>query len=255
MSRQKKRDHRKDLTSAPRQKGQASYWMYGLHAVTAALKNPHRQAYEWLVTREVAPTFSQFEVMQAVAPQIVDRSRIDPLCGREAVHQGIALRVAPLAPAALEDLTAREGTILILDQVTDPRNIGAILRSAAAFNASGIILQDRHAPQESGVMAKSASGALDIVPIAREVNLSRAIEQLQKANCWVIGLDTGGGILSRDGLGVRRAALVLGAEGAGLRRLTQEHCDEVARLHMPGDMESLNVSVAASIALYELAQR
>ncbi|UYH50997.1 23S rRNA (guanosine(2251)-2'-O)-methyltransferase RlmB [Candidatus Kirkpatrickella diaphorinae] len=254
MSRQNKRDRHTEHAAAPRQKGQAGYWMYGLHAVTSALKNPHRQAHELLVTREAAQALSQVEIMQAVAPQIVDRSRIDPLCGRDAVHQGIALRVAPLAPFAIEDLSDREGTILILDQVTDPRNIGAILRSAAAFNAAGIILQDRHAPQESGVMAKAASGALDVVPVVREVNLSRAIAHLQKAGYWVIGLDTGGSILSREGLGERRAALVLGAEGEGLRRLTREHCDEIARLHMQGDMESLNVSVAASVALYELAR-
>lgn len=254
MSRQNKRDRNTDPSTPQRINGQNGYWMYGLHAVAAALSNPARQAYELLVTKEAAETLSSVDMMQAVRAQMVDRSRIEPLCGRDAVHQGVALRVAPLASAALEDLYDRKGTVLILDQVSDPRNIGAILRSASAFGASGVIMQERHAPQESGVMAKAASGALDMLPIVREVNLSRAIGQLQKKDYWVIGLDMEGNALRRDGLGDRRAALVLGAEGAGLRRLTREHCDEIARLDMQGTMESLNVSVAASVALYELAR-
>ncbi|WP_194260326.1 23S rRNA (guanosine(2251)-2'-O)-methyltransferase RlmB [Gluconobacter vitians] len=226
------------------------YWIYGHHAVQAALANPERVIHDFLATREAAASFEN----ASRKPQIVDRERLDRLCERDAVHQGVCLRVEPLETLAIPDIVERTGPVLVLDQVTDPRNIGAILRSAAAFGAAALLVQDRNAPQESGAMAKAASGALDVVPILREVNLSRALQALQAENFWVVGLDAGGTRLDGKSFAGRRVALVLGAEGAGLRRLTRETCDEIASVYMPGDMESLNVSNAAAVALYELVR-
>ncbi|MGC5748779.1 23S rRNA (guanosine(2251)-2'-O)-methyltransferase RlmB [Gluconobacter sp. NFX36] len=229
----------------------SGYWIYGHHAVEAALNNPDRVILEFLATREASTTFSQSFRAQ---PQTVERERLDRLCERDAVHQGVCLRVEPLDPPTIHDALERPGPILVLDQVTDPRNIGAILRSAAAFGACALLVQDRNTPQESGAMAKAASGALDLVPIIREVNLSRALATLQSQDVWVVGLDAGGTRLDGTSFGKRRVALVLGAEGAGLRRLTRETCDEISSVYMPGNMESLNVSNAAAVALYELAR-
>lgn len=229
----------------------SGYWIYGHHAVEAALNNPDRVILEFLATREAAAAFSQSSRAQ---PQTVERERLDRLCERDAVHQGVCLRVEPLDPPTIHDALERPGPILVLDQVTDPRNIGAILRSAAAFGACALLVQDRNTPQESGAMAKAASGALDLVPIIREVNLSRALATLQSQDVWVVGLDAGGTRLDGASFGKRRVALVLGAEGAGLRRLTRETCDEISSVYMPGNMESLNVSNAAAVALYELAR-
>ncbi|MDR6183961.1 23S rRNA (guanosine(2251)-2'-O)-methyltransferase RlmB [Asaia bogorensis] len=233
----------------------AGYWMYGLHAVEAALRNADRDVHELLVTKEALSALEARQVPIRISPNVVERQRLDHLCERDAVHQGVCMRVEPLTPPYLDDvLSSREGPLLILDQVTDPRNIGAILRSAAAFGAAALVVQDRNTPQEGGALAKAASGALDVVPILREVNLSRIIAQLQNAGLWTVGLDAGGSMLNGQGFAGRRVALVLGAEGAGLRRLTRESCDEIASVYMPGDMESLNVSNAAAVALYELVR-
>lgn len=246
---------RGDKRTQTRQRSSAlskgDYWIYGLHAVMAALENPLRQTHELLTTSEAA---AHLPASVSLQPRIVTREQLDSLCGRDAVHQGVCLHVSPLEPLTIEEALEREGPILVLDQVTDPRNIGAILRSAAAFGAAGILVQDRNTPPETGTMAKAASGGLDIVPLLRETNISRALAQLQNAGLWVIGLDAGGAPLRREALGDRRIALVLGAEGAGLRRLTRETCDEIASIHMPGTMESLNVSNASAVALYELTR-
>lgn len=229
--------------------------MYGLHAVEAALRNDRRHLHELLVTKEGLAALEAKQVPVRITPNIIERQRLDQLCERDAVHQGVLLRVEPLtAPFLDEILEQREGPILILDQVTDPRNIGAILRSAAAFGAAALVVQDRNTPQEGGALAKAASGALDSVPVLREVNLSRIIAQLQNAGLWTVGLDAGGTRLDGAAFRGRRVALVLGAEGAGLRRLTRESCDEIASVFMPGSMESLNVSNAAAVALYELVR-
>ncbi|MBS1062521.1 23S rRNA (guanosine(2251)-2'-O)-methyltransferase RlmB [Gluconobacter wancherniae] len=230
----------------------AGYWIYGLHAVDAALSNSERVVHELLTTVEAGATIRARHPDRS--PQIVDRERLDRLCERDAVHQGVCLRVEPLTPPSILDALDRPGPILVLDQVTDPRNIGAILRSAAAFGAAAVLVQDRNTPPETGAMAKAASGALDVVPVLREVNLSRALAALQQEGLWVVGLDAGGTRLDGTSFGERRVALVLGAEGAGLRRLTRETCDEIASVYMPGNMESLNVSNAAAVALYELAR-
>ncbi len=230
-------------------------WLYGTHAVMAALSNPHRHLRQLLTTAEAQAALEErMGRALPIQPQRVDRARIDSICGRDAVHQGIVLLADLLDTPALEDIVERPGPVLLLDQVTDPRNIGAILRSAAAFGAAAVIVQDRNAPEETGALAKAASGALEVVPLVRVVNLSRTIDALKSHGMWTVGLDAGGGILDGASFRQRRVALVLGAEGAGLRRLTREHCDEIAGLAMSGDMESLNVSNAAAVALYEMSR-
>lgn len=187
-------------------------------------------------------------------PEQVERGRLDHLLGRDIAHQGVALLADPLATPSLQHVLERPGPLLVLDQVSDPRNVGAILRSAAAFGVAAVITQDRNAPEETGSLAKAASGALETIPLLRAVNIARTLIALKAAGIWTVGLDTGGVTLSGLSLHDRRVALVLGAEGEGLRRLTRETCDEIAGLHMPGKMESLNVSAAASVALYELTR-
>lgn len=184
----------------------------------------------------------------------VVRAKLDLLLGRDTVHQGAALLADLLTSPPLATVLERPGPVLVLDQVTDPRNVGALLRSAAAFGAAAVFMQDRNAPEETGVLAKAASGALEIVPLLRAVNLARTLAVLKAAGFWVVGLDASGPPLRGGPLRERRVALVLGAEGAGLRRLTRETCDELAGLAMPGGMESLNVSAAATVALYELVR-
>ena len=191
----------------------------------------------------------------SVQPERTERSRLDHLLGHDAVHQGVALLADPLAQPILAAVIERPGPLLVLDQITDPRNVGAILRSSAAFGVAGVIAQDRNAPDETGALAKAASGALETMPLIRAVNLARTLVALKAAGFWTIGLAADAPPLRGDALRERRVALVLGAEGTGMRRLTRETCDELAGLEMPGDMESLNVSNAAAVALYELTRR
>ena len=231
-------------------------WLYGLHAVAAALANPARRLRHLMLTEEAQQTLARRQPPPwPLTPEQVERGRLDHLLGRDIAHQGVALLADPLAPPSLQHALERPGPLLVLDQVTDPRNVGAILRSAAAFGAAALITQDRNAPEETGALAKAASGALETVPLLRAVNIARTLIALKAAGLWTVGLDTGGAALSGPALGDRRVALVLGAEGEGLRRLTRETCDEIAGLRMPGNMESLNVSAAASVALYELMRR
>jgi 23S rRNA (guanosine2251-2'-O)-methyltransferase len=171
------------------------------------------------------------------------------------VHQGVALRPAPLEDAELADFEARPGAVvLVLDQVTDPQNVGAILRSAAAFGVVGMVLQDRNAPKLSGALAKAAAGAVEQVPVARVVNLSRAIDELGKLGWRAVGLAGEADRGLHEVLDGTPTVIVLGSEGEGLRRLVAEHCDELAKIPMPGGFESLNVSAAAAIALYEASR-
>jgi len=237
--------------AAPR----GSVWLHGLHPVAAALANPGRRLKRLLLTEEAEATLqSRLPQPWPLPGERVDRAKLDHLLGRDTVHQGAGLLADLLAPPALSTVLERPGPILVLDQVTDPRNIGAVLRSAAAFGAAGVIIQDRNAPEETGALAKAASGALEQVPLLRAVNLARTLVALKAAGLWVIGLDSGGVPLRGAPLQERRVALVLGAEGDGLRRLTRETCDEIAGLAMPGSVESLNVSAAATVALYELTR-
>ena len=232
-------------------------WLYGLHAVSAALANPARRLRRLLVTRGAEQELAErFSPPWRIAPEPVERQRLDGLLPPDAIHQGAALLVDQLPSPSMEKLLAdTTGPVLVLDQVTDPRNVGAILRSAAAFGAAALVVQERHAPSETGTLARAASGALEVVPILREVNLARALEGLKKGGLWVVGLEAAGPVtLAQSGLTGRRVALVLGAEGEGLRRLTRETCDELVRLPIHAQMESLNVSAAAAVALYELAR-
>ncbi|MBX6741208.1 MAG: RNA methyltransferase [Acetobacteraceae bacterium] len=235
-------------------------WLYGLHPVAAALANPARRLRRLLLTPEAeAALAARLPPPWRVAPERAERARFATFLPEDAVHQGAALLADPLPPLPLDRALAHsEGPVLVLDQVTDPRNVGAILRSAAAFGAAALVLQDRHAPPETGALARAASGALEIVPVVREVNLARVLGELKQAGLWVVGLDAGGPVTLAQvvqELHGRRVALVLGAEGEGLRRLTRETCDELARLPIAPEMESLNVSAAAAVALYELARQ
>jgi 23S rRNA (guanosine2251-2'-O)-methyltransferase len=232
-------------------------WLHGLHAVAAALANPRRRPRRLFLTIEAEAALTErLPKPWRVPAERVERSRFQTFLPEDAIHQGAALLTEPLPPIPLEEaIAASPGPVLVLDQVTDPRNVGAILRSAAAFGAACVVMQDRHAPPETGALARAASGALEIVPIAREVNLSRAIVALQKSGCWVLGLAGEGKrslaeAVARD----RRTVLVLGAEDAGLRRLQRETCDELVHLPMAPGIESLNVAAAAAVALYEVAR-
>ncbi|HTZ70991.1 MAG TPA: RNA methyltransferase, partial [Acetobacteraceae bacterium] len=231
-------------------------WLYGIHPVAAALANPARRLRRLLLTEEAETALAaQLKPPFSIPPERTERERLDHLLGRDTVHQGAALLADPLPQPPLAHVLERPGPLLVLDQVTDPRNVGAILRSAAAFGAAGVITQDRNAPDETGALAKAASGALETVPLLRAVNLARTLVALKAANIWCIGLTAEGAPLRGTALAQRRVALVLGAEGTGLRRLTRETCDELAGLAMPGNMESLNVSAATAVALYELSRQ
>ena len=230
-------------------------WLYGQHSVAAALANPARRLRRLLLTEEALQTLAQrLPPPWPLAPEPVDRGRLDHLLGRDIAHQGAALLADPLGTPSLQHALERSGPLIVLDQVTDPRNIGAILRSAAAFGVAAVITQDRNAPEETGAMAKAASGALETVPLLRAVNIARTLIALKAAGIWVVGLDAGGGALAGPALAERRVALVLGAEGEGLRRLTRDTCDEIAGVATKAAMESLNVSAAAAVALYELTR-
>jgi 23S rRNA (guanosine2251-2'-O)-methyltransferase len=230
-------------------------WLYGHHAVAAALTNPQRRLRRLLLTAETEAALTQMLAPPwPLAAERTDRARIDQLLGRDIAHQGVALLADPLAQPSLASVLERSGPIVVLDQVTDPRNIGAIMRSAAAFGAAAVITQDRNAPEETGSLAKAASGTLETMPLLRAVNIARTLIALKAANVWCVGLDASGKPLSGAFFAGRRVALVLGAEGEGMRRLTRETCDEIAGLSIKGAVESLNVSAAAAVALYELTR-
>ena len=234
--------------------GQVRLW--GRHPVEAALKNTERQHSKLWATPEGLESLdgelpAGFPVEHA---QAADLAR---LVAKDAPHQGLVLECAALEDVFLDEVALGDPArpIVVLDQVTDPHNVGAILRSAAAFNAAAIITQDRHAPPESGVVAKSASGALEIVPWVRVVNLARALDELAEAGYWRIGLAGETEAVLADSMPTGPLAIVLGAEGEGLRQNIASHCDALARLPISDAMESLNVSNAAAIALYAVATR
>jgi 23S rRNA (guanosine2251-2'-O)-methyltransferase len=224
-------------------------WVWGRHAVEAALANPRRPTLRRLV---LAPGKAVTRGPGAPEPEIMDPRDLSRLLPAGAVHQGYALLAAPVEPAELEDIAEpARGVILVLDQLTDPQNVGAILRSAAAFGARGVILQERHAPPLSGALAKAAAGAVDVVPVARVVNLSRALERLSELGWRSVGLAASAEASLDEILDASATVLVLGSEGEGIRRLVAEHCDILAGIGMAGGFESLNVASAATVALYE----
>ncbi|HEX9819538.1 MAG TPA: 23S rRNA (guanosine(2251)-2'-O)-methyltransferase RlmB [Methylomirabilota bacterium] len=258
----------------PTRQGPQPLWLYGVHAVLAALANPARRPERLLATPEAAQTWGQrlrderHPAHAGLALQTVQRRDIDALLPEGSVHQGLALLTAPLDQPALEDIFAarlpepalpqdgpRRRVVVLLDQVTDPHNVGAVLRSAAAFGALAVVALDKGAPEESGTLAKAASGALEVVPYVSVVNLARALDSLKDAGFWCLGLAGEAERSLAASHPGEDVALVLGAEGSGLRRLTRERCDLLVKLPTRAPIESLNVSNAAAVALYELLGR
>jgi 23S rRNA (guanosine2251-2'-O)-methyltransferase len=247
--------------------GNGEGWLYGIHAVTAALANPARKPVRAVLTARAAEAIGP-KLLGRVRVETVDGDAVSKLLPAGAVHQGAALQCEPLPRRDLENVLEslqsnklegdsatgheKRRIVLVLDQISDPHNAGAILRTAAAFGVAAVVVQDRHAPPQSGALAKAASGALDIIPYIEVVNISRALEQLGAMGFWRIALagdgesDLAGAVPEGD------VALVLGSEGAGIRRLVREHCDAAAYIPIAKAMESLNVSNAAAIALYEM---
>src|SRR5215475_5865774 len=228
--------------------------LYGWHTVTMALQNPKRRIRKLFLTENAARRLAEENIETRVAPEILRPNQIDQRVSPDAVHQGLLAEADPLSSPDLETLE-QEGMVLVLDQITDPHNVGAILRSAAAFAVKAIVTTARHSPEATGVLAKAASGALELVPMVTVQNLARALTALNERGFQTVGLDSEG---SQDlgAVALREPlALVLGAEGKGLRQLTRETCSVVARLDMPGEIKSLNVSNAAVLALYVGASR
>ncbi len=238
--------------AGPRQSG---LWLYGLHAARAALANPRRRIQRAVLTERAAEEIGA-GLLGRVRHEIASGEQVSRLLAPGAVHQGVALQCERLPRLDLDDVLSkpseRRRIVLVLDQISDPHNAGAILRSAAAFGVTAVIVQDRNAPDESGVLAKAASGALDAIPYVQVVNISRALEELGKHRFWRIALTGDGESSLSAAIPAGDVALVLGSEGSGIRRLVRETCDAAAFIPMDGDMESLNVSNAAAIALYEL---
>ena len=237
--------------------------LFGRHAVMAALANPRRYIRVLMCSPDGAA-----DLGRAIAelpddrraalpePKTATAEEIVALVGEGAVHQGLVARVEPLPDTALEEILDAAGPqslLMVLDQVTDPHNLGAVLRSAAAFGADAVVVQDRHTPQVTAVVAKTASGALDVTPLVRVTNLARALRSIQEAGFWCVGLAEEGPV-ALDSLDLSgKAALVMGAEGDGLRRLTRETCDQLVHLPTKAPIRSLNVSAAAAIALHHAA--
>ena len=242
MARRKKSHQSHGTPNRPR--------LWGRHAVAAALDNPHRKVLRGWATREAAACM---QCPKEVAMTLAEAPDLGRLVPHDAPHQGVVVEVEPLEEVWLDELLTQapeRAVLLVLDQVTDPHNVGAILRSAAAFGAIGIVTQDRHSPPESGALAKAASGALERMPWVRVVNLARALEEIGEAGFWRIGLAGDAETDLKEALGPPRVALVLGAEGPGLRPNTRDHCDTLAQLPILDAVESLNVSNAAAVALY-----
>lgn len=238
--------------SARRKDVETTYWIYGLHAARAACANTKRTKHRLVATRNAADKLGPVDL----EIEIASRRTIDSLVPSTAVHQGIALSVDPLPSCEFEEAMNGAGDlIVVLDQVTDPQNVGAVLRCAAAFEAGAVVTTRRHSAPESGVLAKAASGALDIVPYIREANLVKTLDALQLSGFTLIGLDSEAPQDLSAIESAPRTALVLGAEGKGLRQSTRETCDWLARLPTASNIGSLNVASASAVALYELARR
>jgi 23S rRNA (guanosine2251-2'-O)-methyltransferase len=234
------------------------FWLYGQHAVAAALANPDRPCYRVLATESALPAIEPAARARAITPEKVPAERFAQLLPPEAPHQGLALAVGQLPerdPLELGADPAAASLVLGLDQINDPRNLGAILRTAAALGVEGVVLPDRRSAELGGACAKAASGGLDLVPLVEVVNLGRTLAELKRRGYWIVGLDAAAPAALETLDLPPRVVLVLGSEGEGLRRLVTEQCDHLARLAIDPRMESLNVSVAAGIALYLLARK
>ena len=234
----------------------AGQWLYGLHAVQAALANPRCKLGRAVLTPRAIESLGS-QLLARVRVETADPPAIDRLLPAGAVHQGAALEAWPLKSRDLDDILAEPGTegrrvILVLDQLSDPHNVGAILRTAAAFGVTAVVVQDRNAPPQSGALAKAASGALDLIPYIEVVNIARTLDQLAERGFWRIALAGDGDVSLAEAAPVGDVALVMGSEGAGIRRLVREHCEASAFIPISKTIESLNVSNAAAIALYEL---
>jgi 23S rRNA (guanosine2251-2'-O)-methyltransferase len=226
--------------------------IYGTHPVEAALRNPKRKPLVLWVTRNALNRLRGQII--PLSPVIIHPKDLDRRLGADAVHQGILLEATPLPQPRLDQIS-REGTVVILDQITDPHNVGAIFRSCAAFGATALVTTARHSPESSGVLFKAASGAAEFVPFVKVTNLARALEELKSYGFYVAGLEgSAERTIEKAGL-MPPLALVLGAEGKGLRRLTRETCDALFRLDLPGPIKSLNVSNACALALNAVKTR
>jgi 23S rRNA (guanosine2251-2'-O)-methyltransferase len=244
-------DRPKALTHQPKPENDL---IYGIHAAAAVLANPKRQIVHIWATENGLGRLKEDGVEVTTTPEIVHPRILDHLLtGQDAVHQGVVVEAKSLPQPRL-DQVARDGLLVVLDQVTDPHNVGAILRSCAAFGATAMVTTARHAPHETGVFFKAASGAYEIVPVVRVTNLSRALEEMKTYGFTLLGLDSEAEHKIADAPKQRPLALILGAEGKGLRQKTRETCDTVVRLEMPGQIKSLNVSIAAAVSLYALNQ-
>ncbi|HXC55722.1 MAG TPA: 23S rRNA (guanosine(2251)-2'-O)-methyltransferase RlmB [Rhizomicrobium sp.] len=239
----------------PQHKPEGGLWLYGLHAVRAALANPKRFVRRAVLTARAAEEIGP-QLLARAKHEIADMQGVSRILPDGAVHQGVALLVEPLPRRELADVLDQAGSgrrvVLVLDQITDPHNAGAILRTAAAFGVTAVVVQDRHSPPETGVLAKAASGALDIVPVVVAVNIARVLEELGRLEFWRIALAGDGEITLQDAAHKGDIALVVGSEGDGVRRLVRERCDVAAHVPIDAAMESLNVSNAAAVALYEI---
>ena len=258
-TRRRERHRRGRVPGAGPAERSADGWLYGIHAALAAIENPRRQCRRILVTPEAAREHSGriAAARPGLRPEQTARSEFDHILPPGAVHQGLAVLVDPLPDPGLDEILAAAGPaalLVVLDQVTDPQNVGAVLRSAAAFGALAVVMTRDHAPPITGALAKAASGALEVVPLVTVTNLARALDRLKAANMWCLGLAEDAAVPLTGAWPEGRAALVLGAEGKGLRRLTRERCDALHRLPTRGRIASLNVSNAAAVALYELAR-
>lgn len=249
---QKRRKSNADWT--PPQLAADQVYLYGLHTVRAALDNPQRKLIKLSATQNALARLEITNISDLSFPvDIVSPQDIDKVLGPEAIHQGVMLETRPLPLRRLEALK-ESPLLLVLDQVTDPHNVGAIMRTAVAFGAGAVITTMRHSPTESGVLAKSASGALELIPYIQITNLSDALGELHKLGFFTIGLDSEGPQPLESSFSGEKIALVLGSEGKGLRQKTRETVNALARLDMPGEIKSLNVSNAAAIALYASRQ-
>jgi 23S rRNA (guanosine2251-2'-O)-methyltransferase len=232
--------------------------LFGIHAVEAALRNSRRTVLRLLATENAARRLAEAIATRKIEPEPASPRDLDNMLGPDTVHQGVLMEAEPLPEPSLDDLARRAAAgapVVILDHVTDPHNAGAVLRSAAAFGAAGLVMTRRHSPPLNGVLAKSASGALDLVPVLLVQNLARTLLDLKAQGFVILGLDGEAGARLEDETFADKTAIVLGAEGKGLRELTGETCDRLVRIATPGTLASLNVSNAAAIALHVAATR